>query len=179
MKLLSRLGILTSEGGGTIALNVGGSINISAGSKYLIDGIDFTTQFRPIGNRNAALSADVALATANTFYDGPQVTLDEIGLWLLLGVAVVRQQTTGVKQIQARLYCSDGTTVATGSATLLSNNPAFVTIPLIGWKAIPSVSRTVTLQAASSVGSTSAWLSARNAITSDNGTVLYAFKMEV
>lgn len=179
MKLLSKLGILASEGLGNIALNVGGSINISAGSKYLIDGIDLTTQFRPKGYRSASLSADVALSTANTFYNGPQVTLDEVGLWLLLGTAVVRQATTGVKQIEARLYGSDSTVIASGSATLISNNPAYVTIPLIGWKVITGPSRTVTLQAASSVGSTSVFLTVRNAITSNNGTVLYAFKMEV
>ena len=59
-----------------------------------------------IVNVSAALSGDVELASPNTFFDGPSVTL-AAGTWLVSAQATYQRTTTSSAQVTARI--SDGT----------------------------------------------------------------------
>lgn len=66
------------------------------------------------------LSADVAMASANTYYDGPAVTLSA-GTWLLTGT-VTHDGLANATLVTAKLW--DGTTVAASCETLVYGGAA-------------------------------------------------------
>lgn len=59
-----------------------------------------------LSNAEAVLAADVQLATSNTFYDGPSLTLGA-GTWLIKAKAQYLKTTTTASHVTARLH--DGT----------------------------------------------------------------------
>lgn len=175
MKVLGKLGILTDPGVGAVDLKVANSIDI--GGYYLKNGVDILSSVRPTGEYYASLANEVALAVSNTFYDGPLVALDMPGMWLVIGTAVFRRATTGGRHYEAQLYCDDGTVIAAGSVYVPSANPSYAAITIVGVKSLYTRSVQVTLRAATSAGSASDLLTTRNAITTNNGTQIMAFRM--
>lgn len=70
---------------------------------------------------SAQLSADVAITTAGTYYDGPSVSL-AAGTWLVIATLTFNS-TTGSSANMAKLW--DGTTVAASSGTQRMISSAF------------------------------------------------------
>ena len=80
----------------------------------IIKEMDDAAVVLPLGGalsyQQAFLGADVSMASANTFYDGPTVTLSA-GTWLIMGRLFLLDGTGGSGIYALKLW--DGTTVAT------------------------------------------------------------------
>ena len=74
-----------------------------------------------------AMTAPVTMTTANTFYDGPSLTLD--GTYVLIGH--VLPQGTLATQFTAKLW--NGTTTTAEGATVVHGNTSANTITLVGY----------------------------------------------
>jgi hypothetical protein len=80
------------------------------------------------------LAADVNLATANTYFDGPSVTLSA-GTWLLIGSVLLDGGGGSATQVTSKLW--DGTTVAASTETMVygggayDNNPGPLTAVVV------------------------------------------------
>ena len=111
-----------------------------------------------ITSLSASLSADVALTTTSTWYDGPEVSL-EAGTWLVMGrITHVRSATTA-ETIYARLgdgtnhYASTQCYRASVSGTTGVVLPMFAVITL-------AATTTIKLQATSSAGASASTMKA-------------------
>lgn len=105
----------------------------TAGSWLMLvsDGMNFWEIARRHGATTiveAALGADVTLTDANTFYDGPSVSLPP-GTWLLVG-AVTVLDTASASSLTAKLW--DGTNVESAAQATTSAANYCDTIPVNG-----------------------------------------------
>ena len=79
----------------------------------------------------SALSADVTMTTAATFYDGPSVNVTA-GTWLLIGNLTAKGSTTNERmRLEAKLW--DGTTVlasGTTASAAVSGITSFTSVPV-------------------------------------------------
>ncbi len=124
----------------------------------------------------ASLAADVQLASSNTWYNGPSLSL-EAGTWLLIGHITQIRTATTAESIYGRI--TDGTThhasqqayhpSASGSGAALSMSAIVV---LTG-------TTTIKLQAATSAGATSSLMKAATAAngSGNNATQITALKI--
>ena len=119
----------------------------------------------------AYLSADVSMASANTFYDGPSLSL-AAGTWLLLGSV----ETTTSGWVTAKLW--DGTTVAsavTGYQQTSGGGIAFQIAAIVA----PSATTTYKISAASqrTAGTMNATPANNGTGTTNKGCYLLAIKI--
>ena len=110
-----------------------------------------------ITSLSASLSADVALTTTSTWYDGPSVFLDA-GTWLVIGrITHVRSATTA-ETIYARL--GDGTNhYASTQCYHASVSGTGVVLPMFAVITLAATT-TIKLQATSSVGASTSTMKA-------------------
>lgn len=109
------------------------------------------------------LQADVQLGANNTFVNGPSMDLPA-GTWLVLGQAQYQRTATTSAQVTARLR-SGTTTISTQNAdhpSLAGSTLAFTLFAIVTLAA----TTTVTLQMATTAGSTSSLL---KAVSPNNG----------
>lgn len=94
-----------------------------------------------------ALSGDVTLTSANTFYDGPSLSLGA-GSWLLIGQVLVLDTTAAGSKITAKLW--DGTTNLASAES--ESEAAGVPFPLpVKWVVTPTTTTTYKISVASTV----------------------------
>lgn len=160
----------TDTAGDYAALPIGSSGQVLAVSAGLpvwssVSGVGFTTS-------TIYLSADVSMASANTFYDGPALSL-AAGTWLLLGQVCINSALAS-GAITAKLW--DGTTV-TSSAIDDYNVNGDMTIPLSGI-VTPSTTTTYKISAAANaVSSTAIKAAARLNAAGNTASYLLALKI--
>jgi hypothetical protein len=92
-----------------------------------------------------AVGADVTMTSANTFYDGPTLTLSA-GSWQLYGQVSVLDTTAAGSKFTAKLW--DGTTALASAES--ESEAAGVPFPLpVSWAVTPTVSTTYKISVAS------------------------------
>jgi hypothetical protein len=82
-----------------------------------------------------ALAADVALASAGTYYDGPSIALSSSNLWIA-GGTVTLQDPAGAEAFAVILW--DGTTVIASTNTQTRTANACVSVTLFGYMPNPA-----------------------------------------
>ena len=110
-----------------------------------------------ITSLSASLSADVALTTTSTWYDGPSVSLPA-GTWLVMGQITHVRSATTAETIFARL--GDGTTSYSSTQFYhASVSGTGVVLPMIA-KITLAATTTIKLQATSSAGASTSTMKA-------------------
>ena len=96
----------------------------------------------------AALSADVAMTNANTFYTGATVTLPSAGVWMITGQLSVARAATGATNYTGKLTL-DSTVVSSSIMSYPSQNPHYLTMPLNGIVTATAANQVLTMSGAS------------------------------
>jgi hypothetical protein len=94
-----------------------------------------------------AVGADVTMTSANTFYDGPSLSLSA-GSWQLYGQVSVLDTTAAGSKITAKLW--DGTTALASAESESEAAGVPFTLP-VSWAVTPTVTTTYKISAASTV----------------------------
>jgi hypothetical protein len=131
----------------------------------LMNGRDYVT---------ASLAADVSIAAAGTFVDGPGVSLDP-GTWLIVANATISKSTTTLYQGTTRI--GDGTThLSSGQDTCASNNPSACTITMTAIVKL-TVTTTIKIQATASTTSCALKAACPTSASGNNATTITAKKI--
>lgn len=120
----------------------------------------------------ANLAADVSMATANTYYDGPSISL-EAGTWFIVGVVTVNRAAGGAI-FTAKLW--DGTTVEASTEGQTGGANKLMPMPLAGIVA-PTGTTTYKISVASDTATTVMKAAALTNAAGSNASHIRAIKV--